>query len=59
MDINEGDYATLTGTYDEESSSGSAELHIDWDGDGMWDQTEWVSGGSFSLAYWYGDDDPT
>ena len=46
--INENGTATLSGTYSHDGLFSSHQLDIDWDGDGTYDQTVTVSGGSFS-----------
>ncbi|QEG36790.1 hypothetical protein Pr1d_41260 [Bythopirellula goksoeyrii] len=57
--INENDTATLSGTYSDVGSLDSHQLDIDWDGDGTYDQTVVVTGGTFSVVHQYLDDNPT
>ena len=57
--INENDTATITGTYSDAGSLDSHTLDIDWDGDGTFDQTVEVSGGTFSVSQQFLDDNPT
>ena len=57
--INEGQSATLTGTYSDPGVLDTHMLDIDWDGDNIFDQTIVVSGGSFSVSHLYPDDNPT
>ncbi len=57
--INEGQSATLTGTYHDPGVLDTHQLDVDWDGDGSFDETFNVSGGSFSFAHAYPDDNPT
>ena len=57
--INENNTATLTGTYSDPGTLDTFELDIDWDGDSNFDETVTVSGGSFSVAHQYFDDNPT
>ena len=51
--------ATLTGTYTDAGTQDTHTLDIDWDGDGTFDETVSVSGGSFSVSRQFLDDDPT
>ncbi len=57
--INEAGSATLSGTYSDVGTLDTHKLDIDWNGDGTFDQTIDVSGGSFSVGRQYDDDDPT
>ena len=57
--IDENGTATLSGTYSDDGSADTHELDIDWDGDAVYDQTVTVTGGVFSVAQQYLDDDPT
>jgi hypothetical protein len=57
--INEGGTATLTGTFTDVGTLDTHELDIDWDGDGDYDQTIAVTGGSFSIGHQFLDDNPT
>ena len=57
--IDENGTATLTGTYSDVGTLDTHELDIDWDGDGSYDQTVSVAGGTFSVTHQYLDDDPT
>ena len=57
--INEGQSATLSGTYSDPGISDTHELDVDWDGDNIVDQTIAVTGGTFSVTHLYPDDDPT
>lgn len=54
--INENDVATLAGTYADTGTLDTHELDIDWDGDGNFDETVVVSGGSFSASRQFLDD---
>ncbi len=45
--------ATLTGTYSDPGTSDTHQVDIDWNGDGTFDQTVTVSGGSFSVDHAY------
>jgi hypothetical protein len=57
--VSENDTATLTGTYTDVGTQDTHSLDIDWDGDGTFDQTVVVSGGSFSVTHQFLDDKPT
>ena len=57
-DVDEGDSATLTGSYTDPGVPDTHMLLIDWDNNGSWDQTESVSGGSFSISHQFPDDHP-
>jgi PKD repeat protein len=57
--IDEGQTATLSGTYSDPSVLDTHELDIDWNGDNVFDQTVTVTGGTFSVDRQYPDDDPT
>ena len=57
--INENQTATLTGTYSDPGSAERHELDIDWDGDGTFDQTVAVTGGTFTVTHQFLDDNPT
>lgn len=60
--IDEDDTATLSGTFSDPALGVATEifvLDIDWDGDTVFDETVAVTGGSFSVAHQYLDDDPT
>ncbi|MCX7427748.1 MAG: right-handed parallel beta-helix repeat-containing protein [Planctomycetia bacterium] len=57
--VDEGQSATLSGTYSDAGTVDTHELDIDWDGDGDYDQTVTVTGGSFSVEHLYADDNPT
>ena len=54
--INENGVATLTGTFKDTGTLDTHELDIDWDGDGNFDETVVVSGGSFSVNRQFLDD---
>lgn len=57
--VDEGQSATLTGTYSDANPSDTHELDIDWDGDGTYDETIAVTGGTFNATRPYADDNPT
>lgn len=57
--IQENGIATLTGTYSDVGSLDTHTLDIDWDGDGQYDESVAVTGGSFSVSRQFLDDDPT
>lgn len=57
--IVENETATLTGTYSDPGTRDTHVLDIDWDGDGTFDETVTVSGGSFSVSRQFLDDNPT
>jgi hypothetical protein len=54
--ITENGFATLTGTYNDTGTQDTHELDIDWDGDGNYDETVTVTGGSFAVNRQYLDD---
>jgi hypothetical protein len=56
--INENGSVTLTGAYSDPNDAGNHNLVINW-GDGSPVQTVAVSGGTFSVAHQYLDDNPT
>ncbi len=45
--------ATLTGTYSDPGTLDTHQVDIDWDGNGTFDQTASVSGGSFTVNHTY------
>ena len=49
----------LTGTYTDLGTQDTHELDIDWDGDGTFDQTVAVTGGTFTVTHQFLDDNPT
>ena len=57
--INENGTATLAGTYSDVGILDTHRLDIDWNGDGSYDQTVTVTGGTFSVSHQYLDDVPT
>ena len=57
--IDENGTAVLSGTYTDAGTLDTHTLDIDWDGDGTFDQTVAVSGGSFSVSRQFLDDNPT
>jgi PKD repeat protein len=57
--IVENGTATLTGAYIDPGTEDTHELDIDWDGDGTFDQTVTVTGGSFSVSRQFLDDNPS
>jgi|GEM_PF-1414408 len=57
--INENDSATVTGTYTDVGTQDTHEIDIDWDGDGNFDQTATVSGGTFMVTRQFLDDNPS
>jgi hypothetical protein len=57
--ITENDSAVLTGTYQDVGTQDTHTLDIDWDGDGVFDDTVGVSGGTFLVSHQFLDDDPT
>jgi hypothetical protein len=57
--INENGTATLSGTYTDAGTLDTHELDIDWDGDGTFDETIAVVGGSFTVSHQFLDDNPT
>jgi hypothetical protein len=56
--IDENGTATLTGSYSDPGTQDTHQLDIDWDGDGTFDQTIAITGGSFSVTHQYLDDNP-
>ena len=57
--INENGTATLTGTYSDVGTLDTHTLDIDWDGDGTFDQSVSVTGGTFSVSRQILDDNPS
>ena len=57
--IEEGQVATLTGTFSDPGTQDTFLLDIDWDGDGEFDETIEVSGGEFEASQLFADDNPT
>ena len=57
--IDENGAAILTGTYTDVGTQDTHELDIDWDGDGVFDQTVVVTGGAFTVTRQFLDDNPT
>ena len=57
--IDEGQFATLTGTFSDPGTQDTFELDIDWDGDLTFDQTVEVHGGEFQVARQFLDDNPS
>ena len=51
--IQVGQTATLSGTFTDVGPQDTHQLDIDWDGDGTYDQTVAVTGGSFAIAHTY------
>ncbi|HVT26442.1 MAG TPA: PKD domain-containing protein, partial [Lacipirellulaceae bacterium] len=45
--------ATLAGTYSDPGTLDTHQVDIDWDGDGIFDETQSVSGGSFTVNHTY------
>jgi uncharacterized delta-60 repeat protein len=54
--IDENGTATLSGTYHDADASDTHTLDIDWNGDGIYDQTVSVGSGVFSVNHQYLDD---
>jgi hypothetical protein len=57
--ISENGTATLTGTYSDAGTQDTHELDIDWDGDGVFEQTVIVTGGAFTVTRQFLDDNPS
>jgi len=57
--INEGNIATLTGSFTDPDDGDTFQLDIDWDGDNTFDEQVSVEGGQFSVSHFYADDNPT
>jgi hypothetical protein len=57
--ISENGTATLTGTYTDIGTQDTHELDIDWDGDGVFEQTVIATGGAFTVTRQFLDDNPT
>ena len=60
MAIDENGVATLTGTISDSGVLDTFTLDIDWDGDGIWDEThEDLPAGEFSYTHQFLDDSPS
>ncbi|MEM8945533.1 MAG: PKD domain-containing protein [Planctomycetota bacterium] len=57
--IEEGEIATLTGTFTDPGTQDTYLLDIDWTGDGQFDETIEVSGGEFEASRLFPDDNPS
>jgi hypothetical protein len=57
--ISENGTATVTGTYSDVGTQDTHQLDIDWDGDGVFEQTVIVTGGAFTVTRQFLDDNPT
>jgi hypothetical protein len=57
--ISENGTATLTGTYTDAGTQDTHQLDIDWDGNGVFEQTVIVTGGAFTVTRQFLDDNPT
>lgn len=57
--IEEGQFATLTGTFTDPGTQDTYDLDIDWDGDNSFDQTVEVSDGKFQVSRQFLDDNPS
>ena len=57
--VNEGQMATLSGSYSDPGISDTHSLYIDWDNNGTYEQSQTVSGGTFFVTRQYADDNPT
>jgi hypothetical protein len=57
--ISENGTATLSGTYADAGTQDTHQLDIDWDGDGIFEQTVVLTGGAFTVTRQFLDDNPT